>query len=264
MMKRIVHTVLWLALIAWFAVIMGFVSKSKTDVLCTRLDIDISDSAAVRFITSGQVREMIGKPEWEVQGYPLEEIQTRKMEKSLETNPFIRNAEVYTTVNGVLHVDILQRTPLLRVMPGGEPGYYLDREGYILPLKTDYSPNVLLVTGHIHLSEMTMENGIIPTEAVTGKEVDAEVGMLLDFASYIAGHPFWKHQVVQLYRARNGDYEIIPRVGAHQIILGNLEGYAARLRNLKLLYDQGLSRHGWNSYDRINLKYSNQVICKKR
>lgn len=263
-MKRIVHIVLWLVLVAWFALIMGFVSKSKADVLCSRLDIDISDSATVQFITSAQVREMIGKPEWEVQGYPLDEIRTRELEKSLETNPFIRNAEVYTTVEGVLHVDILQRTPLMRVMPGGDPGYYLDREGHILPLKTDYSPNVLLVTGHIYLSEKTMEKGIIPAEPASGTKAEAEVGMLLDVATYITGHPFWKHQVVQFYRTRNGDYEIIPRVGAHQIILGNLEGYDTKLRNLKLLYDQGLSRYGWNSYDRINLKYSNQVICKKR
>lgn len=264
MIHRIVHIVLWLALAAWFVVIMGFVSQSKADVLCSRLDIGISDSATVRFITSAQVREIIGNPEWEVQGYPIEEIRIRDLEKSLETNPFIRKAEVYSTVDGVLHVDILQRTPLIRVMPGGKSGFYLDREGYILPLKTDYSPKVLLVTGHIHLSEKTMDSGVIFGESAPGKEAEAEAGMLLEFASTISDHPFWKHQVVQLYRAQNGDYEIIPRVGAHQIILGSLEGYAIKLRNLKLLYDQGLSRYGWNSYDRINLKYSNQVICKKR
>ena len=51
----------------------------------------------------------------------------------------------------------------------------------------------------------------------------------------------------------------------NKIVETNVKYYEKLKRiNLKLLYDQGLSRHGWNSYDRINLKYSNQVICKKR
>ncbi len=61
-----------------------------------------------------------------------------------------------------------------------------------------------------------------------------------------------------------GEYELIPRVGAHQILLGSMDQWEKKLRNLELLYEQGLSKYGWNTYQTISLKYTNQVICTKR
>ena len=87
---------------------------------------------------------------------------------------------------------------------------------------------------------------------------------LYSFARYVSAHPFWSNQIVQIYRNRMGEYELIPRVGAHQILLGSMENYEIKLRNLEALYKQGLGRYGWNTYNKINLKYSNQVICTKR
>ena len=84
------------------------------------------------------------------------------------------------------------------------------------------------------------------------------------FCTYVMGHPFWREQIVQLYVNRRGEYELIPRVGAHQILMGSMEEWELKLRNLELLYQQGFSTYGWNSYGTINLKYTNQVICTKR
>jgi len=53
-------------------------------------------------------------------------------------------------------------------------------------------------------------------------------------------------------------------VGAHQILLVGMDNWKEKMKNLELLYRQGLSRYGWNTYEKINLKYSNQVICTKR
>jgi cell division protein FtsQ len=69
---------------------------------------------------------------------------------------------------------------------------------------------------------------------------------------------------MQIYRSQKGEYELIPRVGAHQIILGTLDDFETKLENLQLLYQQGFKQHGWNQYEKINLKYSNQIICTKR
>ncbi len=63
---------------------------------------------------------------------------------------------------------------------------------------------------------------------------------------YVA-HPFWSEQIVQIYVNRKGEYELIPRVGAHQILLGSMEQWEKKLRNLELLYRQGLSRI-WMEY----------------
>jgi cell division protein FtsQ len=251
---------IWILLIAWFSVIMGFVSRSNADVLCSQIVIQISDSSQVSFINSDAVRNVIKNSGINTQGYPVEEIQTRELERLLEKNPYVQNAEVYIDVEGDLFVDIAQRKPLIRIMPGGKQGYYIDQDAFILPLSDSYSPMVLLLTGKIAFPEYVDENGKRRADIASS----IELRELLDFAGYVQEHEFWNTQIVQLYRSARGEYEIIPRVGAHQIQFGNMDDYEQKLMNLKLLYDQGLKQYGWNKYDKINLKYSNQIICTKR
>ena len=56
----------------------------------------------------------------------------------------------------------------------------------------------------------------------------------------------------------------MPRVGRQIIKLGSLEGYATKLENLMLFYEQVVPETGWDRYSEINLEYSNQIVCKKR
>ena len=95
-------------------------------------------------------------------------------------------------------------------------------------------------------------------------DVSLQLAEIHRFCTYVSGHPFWSEQIVQLHVNRRGEYELIPRVGAHQILMGSMEEWKLKLRNLELLYSQGFSAYGWNSYRSINLKYTNQVICTKR
>ncbi|HKK61967.1 MAG TPA: hypothetical protein VJ951_05375, partial [Bacteroidales bacterium] len=145
-------------------------------------------------------------------------------------------------------------------MPSGGEGYYIDTEWRILPLSDQYTPNVLLVSGNVNFSKEKNSTGAL----LVDNSEDRELNELMSFSKYAADHPFWRNQIVQVYRAKNGDFEIIPRVGAHQIIFGSMQNYKEKLEQLKLLYDQGLKKYGWNRYDKINLKYSNQIICTKR
>ena len=147
-----------------------------------------------------------------------------------------------------MNIDITQRTPLLRVIPTSNSGYYIDRDGNILPLAKGYTPMTILLTGY--------------TDDLDKETI--EYWQLLNFASHIDSHPLWSKQIVQIFRDLKGSYEIIPRVGAHQIIIGSLDDFATKLKKLELLYEQGLKKYGWNTYDKIDLTYSNQIICTKR
>jgi cell division protein FtsQ len=186
-----------------------------------------------------------------LQGYPLKEINTRELESFLEENPYIRGAEVSTDVSGRMEIRLEQRVPLARIMPDGREGFYLDTEGKILPLSGYFVPHIFLVSGNIALPG-TSERG------------NKQMEEIYRFCTYVCAHPFWSEQIVQLYANRSGEYELIPRVGAHQILMGSLEFWELKLRNLELLYRQGLPVYGWNSYSTINLEYTNQVICTKR
>jgi cell division protein FtsQ len=251
MMKKILKIATWIGITAWFVVILGFVSSESNRVLCNRMDVNLSDTVLHRFVTRADIRHMLEEGDFQLQGYPIDEINTRRLETTLEKNAYIRNAEVSTDVSGRLEVNVEQRVPLVRIMPEGKRGYYLDTEGVLLPLSDQYTPLILLASGNIPSPE---QNG----------EANSQLGELFGFCTYLLEHPLWKEQIVQIYVNKSGEYELIPRVGAHHILMGGLEKWEVKLRNLELLYKQGLSQHGWNSYGTINLKYTNQVICTKR
>jgi len=250
-MKKILKIASWIGIAAWFVVVLGFISSESNQVLCNRMDVILSDTILHRFVTRADVRNMLEEDDFQLQGYPLDEINTRQLESILEQNAYIKNAEVSTDISGRLEVNVEQRIPLVRIMPYGKRGYYLDTEGKVLPLSDQYTPLVLLASGNIPFPE---ENSKENNQLVE----------IFRFCTYLSDHPLWKEQIVQIYVNKSGEYELIPRVGAHHILMGGMEKWEIKLRNLELLYKQGLSRYGWNSYGTINLKYTNQVICTKR
>ncbi|MCP4314088.1 MAG: FtsQ-type POTRA domain-containing protein [Bacteroidetes bacterium] len=250
-MRKVAPIMTWLGIATWFVVVMGFVSGESEEVLCNRIDVILQDTVNNRFVTRSEVRSLIESSGIEIRGYPLAQINTRSLEHLLEENPYIRNAEVSKDVSGRLEVLVEQRVPLVRILPAGSRGYYLDTEGKVLPLSDRFTPLIMLASGKLPKS---------PGEAYTGLNLEE----IFQFCTYLADNQFWYDQVVQIYVNALGEYELIPRVGAHHILLGTMDQWEKKLRNLELLYRQGLSTEGWNTYETINLKYTNQVICTKR
>ena len=62
----------------------------------------------------------------------------------------------------------------------------------------------------------------------------------------------------------NGEFELIPRVGAQVIEFGKAVDMEEKFEKLWILYNEGFHNTGWNQYERINLKYKNQAVCTKR
>jgi cell division protein FtsQ len=59
------------------------------------------------------------------------------------------------------------------------------------------------------------------------------------------------------------DLELIPRVGNHTIILGNVSDLQEKFNKLMIFYKEAMPKVGWNKYKTLNLKYKNQIVCKK-
>ena len=161
----------------------------------------------------------------------------------MKKQPRIKNVECYKTPSGAVCIEITQREPILRVMNNGQ-GYYIDREGEIMPVSPSFTTYVPVATGAV---DETLAKGA-----------------LYDFALFLRKNAFWNAQIEQIYVDYNEDIELIPRVGNHVILLGKLDNYEFKLNKLLSLYKNGFSRTGWNCYRQINLKYDDQVVCTKK
>ena len=89
-------------------------------------------------------------------------------------------------------------------------------------------------------------------------------GELLEVVRVIDRSEFWKAQVEQINVTKDGQIELVPRVGDHLLIIGTADNVESKLDRLMNFYEKGLDNVGWNKYRSISVAYENQVVCKKR
>ncbi len=254
---------IWLLISLYLLVSLGFVGKRKRNILVEDVKIVVVDSLKNRFVNEEEIEQLLHKDEMHVFGFPETEVNTKKLETLLVKEPGIRGAEVYTGINGSITVEIDQRDPIVRIINDRGYSYYLDDEGYIMPVSSRYTSHLLVANGAIKEEIEPRSNQKVRC-AVDEDSKQAVLCNIYMLASYIYHDSFWKSQIEQVYITEDQHIELIPRVGAHQIILGSIDNYEVKLRNLKAFYRQGLNNIGWNKYNKINLEYENQIICTKR
>lgn len=263
-MKKLKILLIWLGIVCYLVFSLSFISGRYNDKVCVKIRVNITDSLANNFISEDDVMDILLGNDDRILGYRMNTINTRKLEKLLMGESFIKKGVIYKTIDGVLNVDVLQRRPILRIINRQGKSYYLDHEGVILPVSGKYTSRVPVANGYIRepfIEEST--RSIFDADVPEGRR-NSVIQELYELASFIAGSDFWSVQIAQIYVNGKYEYELVPRVGAHIIYLGDAEDYETKFRKLEALYLYGLSNKGWNNYEIINLKYENQIVCTKR
>lgn len=263
-MNRTKIIVFWVFLIAYMAVSLGFVYQKEGAINCQAIKIEILDSLENHFVEKSVIEDIVKKQNSNILGTNFKKINTDFYENKIRNHPAVKNCEVYKTIDGRLHIELEQRKPIVRVINAKNRHYYIDEEGYVLPLAGKKTSFVLVANGDFKENKEINQNA---SEHISRFDVKDKRNMLRDIysiAKYIQSDPFWEAQIVQVYMNKQGEIDLIPRVGAHIISMGTVENMEEKFRNLKAMYIKGFNNIGWNDYVHINLKYKNQVICTKR
>ena len=261
-MKKVLNTIIWTGLIAYLFLALSFTADKRSELICSEVRVIITDSSTTQFFDKRDVERILRAGHRKIRGIHIEELNTREVEALFSKNPYIKKIEVYTTLDGALNIRVRQRTPVVHVIASNGAGYYLDERGYIMPASRKFTPYLLVANGAFYVGDQFKRVSCL--DSIPGKKFYGPWFEVLELADFINGSSFWSKQIVQLYLNTKQEFEIIPRVGAHQIILGRAEGYESKFSNLEILYDEGLKKEGWNNYQKIDLRFKNQVICTKR
>ena len=87
---------------------------------------------------------------------------------------------------------------------------------------------------------------------------------LMSIAGFINDDEFWNSQIEQIYFDNNRQITLIPRVGSHIIEFGKAENIEEKLEKLHTFYLNGMNKVGWNKYSKLNIEFSNKVICTQK
>jgi cell division protein FtsQ len=229
---------------------------------CSGVMINISDSLGAGFIEESDISQTIQNKFGTLAGKPVSSINISLLEKIINNNPFISNAEVFSTIDGKIIIDVKQRSPVLRVINTNSESFYIDNDGVFMPLSDKFTARVPLANGYIFNRESEKKVNII--NQVDTASVKSKIQELFNVIQFANNDEFWKAEIQQLFVNVDGDIEMIPRVGNHSVIIGDDSMLDEKFRKLFLFYSEGLNKKGWNKYCTINIKFKDQVVCTKK
>ncbi|MDR2359282.1 MAG: hypothetical protein LBD87_05735 [Prevotellaceae bacterium] len=242
--------------IVYLAVTAGFVNRERQHIYCHTIDVTICDSLLNRFVSANEVRQLIEKDNRHIIGTAMDSIDTRRLEEKLNARSVVKNAEIFTSIDGTLHARVYQRRPIVRVLTA-MGSFYIDDTGYVFPFSHAYTSYVPVVTGNIAVSFKANYRGEIP-------EADKLFRQIYAFSLFLQRHRFWRSQVLQVHIQNINDVELIPRMGNQLVKLGSLNNFEYKLKKLYAFYQHAMPIEGWNKYAQLDLRYSNQVVAKIR
>lgn len=246
--------------ITWivFLLIVGVVLLSSV----TRKKSSFADGVAVevkplaggdKLISERDVKQALLKSFGNtLEGTELARLDVERMERVLEEDPFVQDAEAYVDQKNILHVSITQREPMLRILDNTGGNYYLDQNGIKMPPSKNFAARVLVATGNV---------APYTTDFRTKKRNTLKD--LFTLSKTLLADEFFHSFIQQVHVNNAGEFILVPLVGDQKIVLGSARKMEDKLHRLKIFYQQGMPYAGWNVYETINLKYSGQVVCRK-
>ncbi len=229
---------------------IGFVEKQVQLKTYKGLEIDLEAVSGVYFVEEKEIERIVSSAFPELRaGLPLEEVPLSAIEERLLGHPFIKTAEASVGQKGIVKASIKQHEPIARIArPNGADGY-ITKDGLIIPTSPTYTSRVLILEGAY--AEQLMNEGSI--EAMPE---------LLPLIHFITQDEFWNAQVTELEINKKNDIRLHQQVGKQVIEFGDALDFESKFKRIEVLYKEILPRKGWNAYERISVKFKNQIVCE--
>lgn len=241
---------------------LGFVEHSTANTPITEVKVRVLGGEGVHFIDEMAVRRVIMDQGTAVLGALSGQVEIARIEQQLRAIPCVAEAEVYHDMDGNLHVKVRQREPVLRVINADGSGFYIDAEGWTMPLDEDYAARVPVASGW--LMEPGVAHGPIQVDAHDSLVSRYRSDDLYRLALFLRNDPFWSALIDQVVVSADGELELVPTIGGQRILIGDGSALEQRFAKLKLFYAEGIPKADWRRYSRIDLRFSDQVVCTKR
>lgn len=257
-MRRFFKILFWTIFVFGIAAVIFTVTKKNNEMLFKEMVISVNYPEEDIFISKNQIESIIFNSDSSIYSNSIKNVKTKELERLIEQNVYVNSAEVFTTIDGKLIVNVDQRQPIFRVELN-KGSFYVDNYGNLLPLSSDYVSRVVIVNGHIKNIDFK-EIKKISFEAENDLSGLKDIFYLI---KYIRNNAFLKALIEQIYVNKNKEIELIPKIGNQVILFGKIENIEKKFQNLQLFYTQGMEINGWGAYKVINVKFSNQVVCTK-
>ncbi len=249
---RILFFSVWLVMLGGIATLVIAANRKTGSRTCKGVTVSINNDGETISVKKEDVLKAIERiAKGSVMNKQFGNMNLGAMERTLEANPWIRDAELYLDTKDVLHVSVWERQPFARVFTTAGNSFYMDSSGYQLPLLENYTVRLPVFTGFTAAKRFSAQD----SATLQGLK-----GVILA----IEKDSFWAAQVGQIDITPERKFELIPLIGSHVIKLGYAEDIEQKLANLFLFYRKVLSKAGLAKYGVLDAQFDGQVVAVRR
>ena len=250
--QTILFRVLWSIAGATLIVLFVIAWKAKEEKKCSSIQIElVGENTAALFMDEKEILQIIHE-QGVKEGQAIGKLNLNTLEKYLKTIRWVKHVELFLDNAQVLQVKIEQRIPIARIFTASGNSFYIDKEGLQLPLKQ------LIV---LRLPVFTN----FPTDhQILSKPDSLLLNDILHFTKAVQNDSFFMAQTAQVNIAVNGDFELVPSVGDHLVLIGSVENIEDKLNRLYTFYKKVWVQSGLNAYQVIDCRFDNQIVALKK
>jgi cell division protein FtsQ len=193
------------------------------------------------FVNQETVNKLLIENNRDAQSIDKDKLDLNKLEKVLNNHEMIEKSQVFVSVDGVLKALVKQKTPIARVFDGDQ-SFYIDYEGNVMPLSTNFTARVPLVSGEINKKNSEK---------------------LSELFRIIHNDEFLKKNIIGVQIMPNGSLKMGNRNFNYQIDFGGAVRMKAKFNNYKAFFQKAVLDSSLYKYKIIDLRFAQQVVCTK-
>ena len=258
-MKPIVRTVIAVSAVTacLFLWLVGdrVAAENRRAVTCNGLEAIIADSLERKFVTPDDIGDWMADYGTYL-GLRLDSVDLKKVEAVIDGKSAVRKSQAWLTDDGVLHVSITQREPMVRFQ-SASGGFYADADGFLFPLQTRHTARVPIVDGALPLHQGAGFKGEPATDAER-----QWVLSVLDLVRWLGERKEWNDLVGQITVRRDGNLVLIPREGLERFVFGTPTDIDAKFNRIRKYYES-VAPTRETPYRSVDVRFDGQIICKK-
>lgn len=169
-------------------------------------------------------------------------IDINAIESLVNSNGFIKNSEVYISIDGDLIIAVQQRNPIGRII-SDKTSFYIDDESKVMTTSKIYSSNVPVIFNY--------------SESISYDRI-------YEICDLVYNDDFLRKNISRVNFINKNYITLNFRGYQFDIELGENKNIDRKIKNFKAFYHRSINNETLNNYSKINLQFENQVVCSNK
>lgn len=264
-MKKWINISLWIIVLIGVITLGFYIKSTLNDKENNPLEIVIPSKGENTFITETELRSKLERKGFVFDDMKRSQIEIEEIENFIKSISQVKTAQVFQSINGQWKIDVELREPIARIYNKSNQNFYLDEDGNTFKTTEKHTARVPIITGEIDdLQSSESVHEIINNDSLISiRKLDD----IYRISRYVCNDTLFHSLIGQIHLQKNGDFILVPLVGDQQIVFGSAystDEVEGKFKKLTIFYNEAMPYEGWTTYSEINLKYEDQIVCKKK